>query len=181
MRNRKYIFRFGIITLFLLALYLVEIGPWGSSNVAQYSNGYGTFDMKEYNPEIVYSTLADIREGGIHAMKMYYVMDYIFIAVMLSFQIMISKAVFTGKVSILGQLANIAALIRGAADLGENILLSCVISKFPIQDITLVNIASVFTRIKLRMIVIWSLLLIVGIAIKMVSSLWRLIKEKRYS
>lgn len=57
MANKKNWLKIVIVITFLISLYLVESSPWGSESVALYNEGYGTFDMKIYDAETVYSIL----------------------------------------------------------------------------------------------------------------------------
>ena len=148
------------VVLFLVALYMVEAGPFGSHAVALHNGGYGTFDMKSYNPDIVRKVLSSMSAEGIKAEYRYYVCDFLFIAAMFLFQYMISRR-FLNKQFFYASI--IVAAIRGIADAVENILLIITIHSFPAVNESIINISSYATKLKLFSIAVWNVIFIVGV------------------
>ena len=71
-KKRKIVSRIVIVALFLISLYFVEAGFCGSSVVAEYNNGFGTLDMKQYDVQSVFTALSPMNEEGLKVYKMYY-------------------------------------------------------------------------------------------------------------
>lgn len=164
MANKKNWLKIVIVITFLISLYLVESSPWGSESVALYNEGYGTFDMKIYDAETVYSILPKFTVEGINLVSKYYICDYIFICCFFALQYMLSLLTYKNvKSQIPRQIFVAIALIRGIADIIENTILLYIINSYPSQNKILVSIASAATQIKLRMIPLWAALLVIGI------------------
>lgn len=156
--------KIGSVVGFIIAFYLVEFSPWGSRSIEAFNGGYGTFDMKQYDVKTVYSVLANYLPEGFTRIKYYYLMDFIFIIAFLILQIMIAKLVYKNiKSQIPRKLFIGVALIRGLCDAIENILLYIIITSYPSEHANLVNLSSIFTQTKLRMIPLWGALLLIGI------------------
>ena len=95
MRKRRWIMPVSFI-FFIISLFLVESSLFGSGNVVAYNGGYGTFDMKSYDADSVYSVLQGAKEGYQGAAIKYYVIDYLFIIAFLNFQTVIGISACKG-------------------------------------------------------------------------------------
>lgn len=157
---KKWIFA---IIAFVIALYLVEASPWSSRAVAGYNNGYGTFDMKQYDKENVAEVLADMEEGGVAAYDRYLLMDTIFILAFGWLQILMARDAGDKGKSVLIKRAGVgAALARGGFDLVENILLFLILHAYPNMNGVQIRIAGIATRLKLACIGVWGILFVAG-------------------
>lgn len=149
-----------IMIAFILSLYWVEFSAWSSRALAKYNNGYGTFDMKFYNAQIVYKILNLTRLEGFHIYKMYLVGDSLFILSFGALQILITYLIFHNhRFSVLKQVMTIP-ILRGFFDMIENIILAFVINTYPTKHEILVTVASVSTRLKLAMIWLWLVIIL---------------------
>lgn len=156
-----------IVILFILSLYMVEFGPYSSNAVAQYNSGFGTFDMKYYDPVLMDRILSGMNNAGFQAENRYYLFDYIFIVMLFLFQYIIGQSFISNKKNnIFYYLLNFTALIRGIADGIENALLLVIINSFPDFSNIMVSISYKFTMIKLMFIKVWVLCLIAGVICK---------------
>lgn len=170
MRKRRWIIPVSFI-FFIISLFLVESTWFGSANVAAYNGGYGTFDMKSYDIDSVYSVLEGAKEGYLGAAIKYYVVDYLFIIAFLNFQMVIGISVCKGLKWRwpLGLLIGTSG-IRAAADVVENTLLVLVIINYPSTHNWWVKLASYATHIKLVVIPVWfiscMIVLVSGIIIR---------------
>lgn len=144
---------------FLLSLYWVEASSWGSMAVARYNNGYGTFDMKDYDFETVKETLENTNTVGFVAYYKYYVADFVFLVFFGFLQCRISHTVYKKihiyqnkavKTVVLG-----IPILRGIFDIAENSLLLITIAVFPKMNAGMVSAASFSTQCKLWCIRIW--------------------------
>ena len=164
-KNKKVWMKIAIVIGFLITYYLVELGPWGSASVVNFSGGYGTFDMKKYDVATVYSVLGQYTTEGFTRIKYYYLCDYIFIVGLLAVQVMLASLVYKKiKSTLPRKLFVLVAIIRGIADSIENALLLYIISAYPNPHDTLVNMASLVTQVKFIMVAVCGILLLVGIA-----------------
>ena len=160
---------------FIISLFLVESTWFGSANVAAYNDGYGTFDMKSYDIDSVYSVLEGAKEEYVGAAIKYYVVDYLFIIAFLNFQTVLGISACKGfrRKWPLGLLI-VTSGGRAAADVIENTLLLLVIINYPSLHNWWVKLASYATHIKLAAIPIWVISYIVilasGIIIKNIRS-----------
>ena len=87
MKHRYFII--GTIILFIITLYLVNYSPWSSAEIAKYNNGYGTFDMKSYNSDIVYNVLDHMEYQGLEIYQKYFIGDYLFALVYVALQLIL--------------------------------------------------------------------------------------------
>lgn len=156
--------RVSSIIFFIIAFYLVEFSPWGSGSIGVYNGGYGTFDMKQYDAQTVYMVLGNYLPEGFIRIRYYYLVDFIFIIAFLTFQVMLSTLVYKNIESQIPRKLFIGvALIRAIADAIENVLLYFIITSYPSEHANLVNISSIVTQTKLRMIPLWAGLVLIGI------------------
>ena len=156
--------RVGSVIFLLIALYLVEVSPWGAQSIGAFNGGYGTFDMKHYDAQTVYEVLANYMPEGFIRIRYYYLVDFLFIIAFLTFQIILSTMVYKNiKSQIPRKLFIGVAAIRAIADAVENVLLYFIITSYPSEHVNLVNLSSIATQTKLRMIPLWAALLLIGI------------------
>ena len=164
-KRRKYLNGI-IIILFLISLYFVEYGVAGSNIVASYNHGYGTFDMKYYNPLKVVQVLSEMSLEGIVIYRWYYVFDFIFIGCFLAFQCMCFRRLFSWWNSTMGRLLVCSIpILRGLFDIVENSILLNTLFTFPQVNDTAIRISMGCTYAKLWMVKLWLVELIVGIVL----------------
>ncbi|MEE1306104.1 MAG: hypothetical protein U0K68_13320 [Agathobacter sp.] len=169
MGKSRIIIRVIITILFLTSLYFVEAGFCGGRVVAKYNNGFGTLDMKHYNPDIVQKVLSSMNHKGIEVYRQYYIMDYIFIIFFGAFQLMIINDVFWfNKNKIISIIIYGAPILRGICDIIENTIILLTLHTYPRINELAISISSRFTSIKLMSIKVWIMLTAIGIAIGMV-------------
>lgn len=150
--------------LFFISLFLVEFGVAGSNVVATYNNGYGTFDMKQYDVQVVEDILSEMSPEGIRVYRFYYLWDFIFVIFFGLFQCYLSRRIYSWwKFPKAKLLVCIIPFIRGGLDIIENVILLKTLYTFPQINATLIAISSVITKGKLLMIRLWILEIIVGI------------------
>lgn len=156
--------RVSSIIFFIIAFYLVEFSPWGGRSIGAYNGGYGTFDMKQYDVQTVYTVLGNYLPEGFIRVRYYYLVDFVFIIAFLTFQVMLSTLVYKNiKSQIPRKLFIGVALIRAITDAIENVLLYFIIASYPSEYANLVNISNIVTQTKLRMIPLWAALVLIGI------------------
>ena len=164
MNKEKILLRVSITFLFLLSLCFVEAGFCGSSVVAEYNNGFGTLDMKNYAISDVRAALGGLNNKGIQIYKMYYVMDFLFVFFFGVFQTVMTcdlYAFMNGK-RIRAIIIGISVL-RGLCDGVENSILLRTLFTFPEINEKAIAVSALFTQIKLWCVVGWILLCIVGV------------------
>lgn len=160
-----------IIIGFFLILYWVEES---SQVVEQYNGGYGTFDMKTYDFQTVETVLASMSPEGYQISYRYYIGDSLFIVFFGLLQCMISRIVYhTLKsriqfVSILFILSIIIPILRGIADIIENIMLVHTLMRYPVINKSIIEIATIATQVKLGCIKFWVLFMIVGLLLRII-------------
>lgn len=156
-----------ITAFFIMALYLVELGPF-SSEAVEALNGFGTFDMKAYNSDVVHKVLSTMNTESIRVYKFYYLFDFIFIIAFGLFQIMITRAVF-GKS--MGHNITLAVasvpVVRGILDIIENSIMIFILFKGDQGYGKLINFCSQVTALKLLMIKVWVVLILAGIGVNL--------------
>lgn len=151
------------IVAFALTFYWVEFSPWSSKMVAEFNNGYGTFDMKQYNMEKVSQVLSTMEESGFSAYYRYLIGDYLFLLAFGALQIVITASVCKrGKGIYLKRAAIAAAIARGGFDLVENTMLLLILQGYPKISKWQITISSVATRMKLLCIPLWIVLVLIG-------------------
>lgn len=171
-----------IIIGFLITLYWVEVSPWGSQAVARYNAGYGTFDMKNYDVSGVEYVLGNMEEEGFQVYYNYYLGDYLFIPFLGIIQAIISNKIYrSSKVnmpikSVGYWFSTVVIILRGIADFIENTLLLVALMRYPNIDTILINIASLCTQVKLLCIRIWLLSILIGIIIKGIEGIGKMLK-----
>ena len=167
MFEKKYIWM-ASVAIFILAFYFVEVGPWSSRAVAKFNEGYGTFDMKHYTPEIVQTILSKMKPEGFDLSYRYYLCDTIFIFAFGWLQFNISSLIYgkaiNSRIYHVLFIATVAILIlRGMSDMIENSLLVFTLKSYPKVNEGIVTIASSVTQCKLWCIKIWMILCGIGI------------------
>lgn len=166
--KRRY-FIIGTIILFFITLYLVNYGPCSSMEIAKYNNGYGTFDMKSYNSQIVYDVLDHMEQKGLELYQKYFIGDYLFALVYVVLQLILLDNAFNwNKNKILRYLFFIIPVVRGLCDLAENTSLLYVLSAYPTKYEELVNFTATVTSLKQLLIFVWYALIVIGYTIKLV-------------
>lgn len=173
-KTRCFIF---ILLLFGISFYFVEFGPYSSRAVAEY-NGYGIFDMQEYNTRIVTDVLNRTDADCIRMENIYYAFDFLFILGFGLFQAYLPLILYPEKKKItegsfvkqLIRSAPIPALIcsgigiaRGFFDLIENGILLYVVNSFPSVNDGLITFCTYITEAKLFMIKLWILGFVAGV------------------
>jgi len=151
--------KWGIILLFLISFYLVEFGPFSSMQLAKHNNGYGTFDMKDYNLATVQEVLSTMDSEGFVIARNYYLCDGFFVVMLFIVEYQLG-AFIAKKINVIFIGMNIIAGMRGIMDFIENILLSSCIHSFPKINERIVFISGVITRVKFLMMGIWILMLV---------------------
>ena len=180
MNKEKILTRVSITFLFLVSLYLVEAGFCGSSVVAEYNNGFGTLDMKNYTVSDVRATLGGLNNKGIQIYRMYYVMDYLFIFFFAVFQIVMICDLysFVNNVRIRAIIVGVSVL-RGLCDGVENFILLRTLFTFPEINESAIVVSAFFTWMKLYCVVGWLLLCVVGMICRLGCRIVKLIERNR--
>ncbi|WP_054742133.1 hypothetical protein [Cellulosilyticum ruminicola] len=164
-KRRKYL-NVMIIILFLLSFYFVEYGVAGSNIVAGYNHGYGTFDMKHYDPSKVACVLSEMSPKGIMTYRWYYVFDFIFIGCLLAIQCMCFMGLFSWWNSTRGKIMVCSIpVLRGLFDMIENIILLNTLFTFPKVNDTVIRISMRCTYAKLWLVKLWLVELIISIVL----------------
>lgn len=164
MRTKNLVIGIIVFVLFLCALYIVELGRYGSKEVAKYNDGYGTFDMKHYDTDTVKTVLDNMPPKGIQVYKKYYLMDTIFTLFFALFQFFISYNIYgflKGNPSQL--LSCFLPVVRVICDIVENSLLYQTLCTYPIVNATSIKVANTFTICKLWTIGLWIAELLIGV------------------
>lgn len=165
MRKKYVVWR--IVLLFIITFYWVEFSPWSSTALQSYNNGYGTFDMKSYDANRVYTVLGQMSSKGFTIYKNYLIGDFLFIIGFGGVQILLSLYAYKwAKAKWIHPIMIGVPVARGLFDIIENILLLSVLLLYPMQHPMIVTIAGMATSMKLCMIGIWGGLFILGIVIK---------------
>lgn len=164
-KRRKYLNGI-IVILFLISFYFVEYGVAGSNIVATYNQGYGTFDMKYYNPSKVVQVLSEMSPEGIVIYRWYYVFDFIFIGCFLAFQCMCSIGLFSWCKDTMSKLMVCSIpILRGIFDMVENSILLSTLFTFPKVNDIAIRTSMGCTYAKLWMVKLWLVELIIGIVL----------------
>ncbi len=146
---------------------MVNFGPWSSAEIAKYNNGYGTFDMKSYNSDIVYNVIEHMKPQGLVIYQKYFIGDYLFALVYIALQlILLSNAFSWSKSKILRCFFFIIPVARGLCDLIENTSLLYILLAYPIRYESLVNTTAIITSLKQDLIYAWYILVVLGYIIK---------------
>lgn len=158
-----------VIICFLVTFYWVEFSPWGNSGIAKYNMGYGTFDMKSYNTDIVTNILSTMEEEGFRIYKLYLLGDFLFAIAFCLLQTLLLLLVwnFISDKKIYPWFSLIP-ILRSLADIVENMLLLITLNNWPTYNDGIITISSYFTKMKLFMIGVWSLIFLIGIIAKII-------------
>ncbi|MDD6038973.1 MAG: hypothetical protein PUD20_09310 [bacterium] len=174
MSKNGMIIRVFITLLFFVSLYFVEAGFCGSSVVAKYNDGFGTFDMKHYDVKTVQNVLSSMNQKGVAVYKRYYFMDFIFVLCFGAFQLMLTNDLFSFERSKLITLIIFGVpIFRGICDIIENAILLWTLHTYPRINELAISISAKFTAAKLMSIRIWALLIVIGLVWKVVLLLKR--------
>lgn len=166
MRTKNLVIGIILFVLFLCALYIVELGQYGSKEVAKYNAGYGTFDMKHYDSDTVKTVLGKMTPEGIQVYKKYYLMDSIFILFFGLFQCYISYNIYGFlKGNPFQFLSCFLPVVRAICDIVENSLLYQTLCAYPIVNETCIKVANTFTTCKLWTIRLWIAELLIGVVL----------------
>lgn len=170
-KKRKIVSRIVIVALFLISLYFVEAGFCGSSVVAEYNNGFGILDMKQYDVQSVFTALSPMNEEGLKVYKMYYGMDYLFVIFFGLLQVVVTLDIYRFSDNmILKRLFVAVPIFRGVCDIVENTILLNTVNSFPSVNETAITVSSYFTQAKLISIRVWIGIVLLGLG-------WRLIRR----
>lgn len=154
-----------LIILFGITLYFVEFSPYSSTALAEYNNGYGTFDMKSYDVEQVNQVLTNMEPKGFTVYRQYFVCDYLFILTFGALQFYLLYIAFAWvKSKKIKGILYVIPVARGLFDFVENTLLLLVLQRFPGEISSLVKVSSIATQGKLWCIRIWYVAFLVGVA-----------------
>ena len=154
-----------LIILFGITLYFVEFSPYSSTALAEYNNGYGTFDMKSYDVEQVNQVLNNMEPKGFTVYRQYFVCDYLFILTFGALQFYLLYIAFAWvKSKKIKGILYVIPVARGLFDFVENTLLLLVLQRFPEEISSLVKVSSIATQGKLWCIRIWYVVFLVGVA-----------------
>ncbi len=176
--NSKHVLIWGIV-IFAITLYLVNYSPWSSTSLRQYNGGYGTFDMKSYDADIVYKVLDVMKPEGFKVYNLYFIGDFLFIIGMGILQIRISAFVFINfHKNILVKFGIWLAIAKGIFDTVENTMILVVLNSYPSQMPMIVDIAKTATFLKLKVIILWYIIISVGIMIRIITWLRKLYINK---
>lgn len=163
-KNKRRVMWIIAIVGFIAALYLTERSPYGTAAVALKNNGYGTFDMTNYNGKIVESVLKNTDDMQIY--YKYYICDFIFIAAFAFFQYMVTTAIGKIRHEKILHVGFILIAVRALLDTIENIILIFEIYNFPSISYGLVNLSSVITKCKFICMGAWFVTIIVMMIVK---------------
>ena len=167
-----------IFAFFALAFYLVEIGPYSASSVADFNNDYGTFDMKSYDSQTVREMMPYFSPEGIHVYKIYYLMDFIFIAAFLILQCYLSLVFFKWcSLRYIKIIVCIIPVLRGVFDIIENAVLLRTLFSYPSVNDVMINFSSYCTQAKLLMIRLWLIEIAIGIILLIAVKIKEMVKK----
>lgn len=184
MKKRKAYQKTIMVLGFLLTLYWVEGSSWGSKAVALYNEGYGTFDMKKYNTDIVEQILSIMKPEGYRTYYRYLAGDYLFILFFGSVQAMVSRFILPknktdNQAEKMVYFSSIGfVILRGIADFIENTLLLITLVRYPVIHKGLTAMAACFTQIKLWCIRLWGATLLIGMIIKWILKIRKKISQR---
>lgn len=154
-----------LIFLFGISLYFVEFSPYSSKALAEYNDGYGTFDMKSYDVWQVNQVLTNMELKGFTVYRQYFVCDYLFILTFGALQLYLLYIAYAWvKSKKIKGILYVIPVARGGFDLIENTLLLIVLQRFPGEINSLVKVSSLATQGKLWCIRIWYIAFLAGIA-----------------
>lgn len=163
MKKNKLIWIIAIIG-FVITLLLTEVSPYGSHNVADHNDGYGTFDMNKYDPNVVNDVLSSTDDINVY--YQYYACDFMFIVFFGMLQITISNALYRKQRRGLYLIAVGIPVLRGILDAVENILLIYIIHTYPAQSESMVNVSSAITSVKFLCMGLWFGLVFIGLILR---------------
>lgn len=152
-----------VFLLFIINLYLVGYSPWSSNEVKQYNLGYGVFDMKSYDSNIVYHVLDHMSPPGFDAYQKYLIIDNLFTVIFCILQVLLLTPAYRwSKSKLLHTIVLLTPIIRMLCDLTENISLNFILKAYPLRHDTLINFTSVMTKFKLKLVFLWVILMAIG-------------------
>ena len=173
MKNSKKIWMI-VILGFFCSLLFIEVGPFSSRTLSQYTNGYGTFDMKSYDYEGVSEILENVMPGGVKIAIGYYIGDFVFIIFFGLLQVLISDKVWKKykdgekRWKWLYAVAIAIPILRGVCDVIENVILANAYVVYPKIERNAIEIAGVATKCKLFLIMMWLIVIFTGKIINLI-------------
>ncbi len=162
-KSKQRIYTIILFAVFALSLYLVEWSGIGSSAVAKYNQGYGTFDMKSYSTEGVAEVLDRMEPQGFTVYRLYFVADYFFVLTFGLLQITLLYLTYQWTRPGIRRLLYCVPILRGICDMIENTLLLWTLNHYPDINRQVIQAASAATNMKLALIRVWSVIFLVGI------------------
>lgn len=122
--------------------------------------------MKAYNTDTVYTVLKTMEPQGFNIYKNYFIGDGLFIFAFgaLQFTLLISAYKWmSARVNVVKWLILFVPILRGICDAVENTLLILVLTRYPVECASLIDISAKATFLKLLLIRIWAVLFIAGL------------------
>lgn len=141
------------IILFIVAMCFTELSPFSSRAVEMINGGYGTFDMKSYDPE----TFVQVMEATTNMAQYwkYYIFDFLFTAAFLNFMVQFVKG-FDGKLARrIRPILYALAVIRACFDITENCILLNQIYSYPNYSLSLIKTCNMITTAKFGFMWCW--------------------------
>ncbi len=163
-----------VIIGLLAAWYWVELSPVGSRALALCNGGYGTFDMKIYNVADVLNVLRMMTPEGFSISLRYYIGDFLLIVFFGLLQFKVTHDINNidssrcRRLRFLSITSMFAIVLRGLADILENTVILRSLFAFPQVSTTEIEIASVATKVKFALILLWVLLVLAGLLLRFV-------------
>ncbi|QHQ61494.1 hypothetical protein Ana3638_12500 [Anaerocolumna sedimenticola] len=163
-KNKRYVMWVIAIVGFIAALYLTEYPPYGKASVKLHNDGYGTFDMTNYDGKIVESVLKNTDDMQVY--YKYYICDFIFIAMFAFFQYMVTTAIGKLRQEKILRVGFVLIAVRALLDAIENVSLIIVTNNFPALSYRLVNLSSIITKFKFICMGAWFVTIIVMMIVR---------------
>lgn len=177
--KKKVILHIFAIVAFIITFYLVEFSSSSSRALETYNQGYGTFDMKLYNENMVTEVLETMQPEGFDLYRQYLIWDYLFLLAFGALQILIVKDIFglwkkeeeknAGFHQIMKAMGLVTIAItvaRGIFDLVENRLLFAILHDYPQLNSFSIHVSAIATKLKLLCIGIWLIMIVIGMVLR---------------
>lgn len=169
MKINKKIFVVIIFIAFIGTFYWVEFSKYSSQELTCYNDGYGTFDMKNYDNHDVYNVLNNMEPKGFEIYNKYLIGDYLFVISFGALQVIISLFIFNWlEKGVIKKCIISLPILRGIFDVVENTMLFMIINGYPERYKSLVSISATATWLKLFIIKIWCVAILIGLFIKII-------------
>lgn len=143
---------------------MTECPPYGTVSVALKNDGYGSFDMSNYDGKIVESVLINTEDMQVY--YKYYICDFMFIAAFAFFQYMVTTAIGKFRHEKILWVGFTLIAVRALLDAIENVILMIVINIFPTLSYGLVNLSSIITKCKFICMGAWFVTIIVMMIVR---------------